>query len=185
MLAKVRETCMPKIRCAGPLEAGHRRYVVSPSKAAICRLPCISYCGQLGKAAIAKWTVTLSIANHHPFLRSADRLLHRFGPTFARREKAHVSPRSGSRPSRRLRWEFQFRAALKAGRCSRRVRWIRVTHNASCVQDLTGIGLATSHPSSDRQGTPLRETSEAPRVTSNPALTCPARLRTDLAGAPT
>jgi SRSO17 transposase len=103
VLAKVREKVLPEIERQGPVEAWiiydtsfpkQRRHSVGVAH---------QYCGQLGKQANCQVAVSLSIANHHASLPVAYQLYltKDWTEDRARRSKAGVPLRSGSRPNRR------------------------------------------------------------------------------------
>ena len=106
MLAKVRELVTPSIERRGPIEAWIIDDTSFPKKGRHSVGVHHQYCGQLGKQANCQVAVTLSIANHDASLPIAYQLYlpRAWTDDRSRREKRMSPLRSGSRPSRRLRW---------------------------------------------------------------------------------
>src|SRR4029077_10820201 len=107
MLAKVREQVVPEMTRRGPIEVWIIDDTGFPKKGTHSVGVHHQYCGQLGKQANCQAAVTLSIANHHASLPIAYRLsiCRASGLTIRPVVKRRMSQRrSGSRPSRRLRW---------------------------------------------------------------------------------
>jgi hypothetical protein len=105
LLAKVREQLVPEMTRRGSIEVWIIDDTGFPKKGTHSVGVYHQYCGQFAKQANCQVAVTLSIANYHASLSIAYRLyLPREGLTIRPVVKRCTSqPRSGSRPSRRLR----------------------------------------------------------------------------------
>src|SRR6202030_3289844 len=92
VLTKVRQTVLPRMTRAGPIEAWIIDDTGIPKKGQHSVGVSHQYCGQLGKQANCQVAVTLSIANRHASLPVAYQLYlpKDWAEDAARRKKAHV-----------------------------------------------------------------------------------------------